>query len=49
MSPKPNPLKSQTIRVCPEVHRMAKSAAINKLVTLQTWVEDLIRKECKGK
>lgn len=44
-----NPNKTQTIRVCPEVHGMAKRAAVNQMITLQNWVEDLIKKECKSK
>lgn len=38
--------KSSIIRVKPEIHRIAKMAACEKLLTLQTWIEQLIQKEC---
>jgi predicted HicB family RNase H-like nuclease len=42
-----NDKKCSVIRVKPEVHRVAKIAACEKLLTLQSWVEQLIEKECK--
>lgn len=44
-----NEKKSSIIRVKPEIHRIAKIAACEKLLTLQQWVEQLIQKECVKK
>jgi predicted HicB family RNase H-like nuclease len=41
------PEKTQTIRVNPEVHRLAKSAAAKSGLGLQVWIENLVKKECK--
>ena len=36
--------KRQTIRVTPEVHRIAKMAAASECIGLQIWIENLILK-----
>lgn len=41
--------KTQTIRVSPSIHHLAKLASLNEQTTLQKWIEELIQKECKNK
>jgi predicted HicB family RNase H-like nuclease len=43
------PEKTQTIRVCGEVHRLAKTEAAKNKIGLQIWIENLVKKECKDK
>lgn len=38
-------IKTQTIRIIPEIHRLAKTAAAEKGMYLQSWIEQLILKE----
>ncbi len=37
--------KTQTIRISPHIHALAKSAAAKDQIYLQIWVEKLIMKE----
>lgn len=44
-----NTEKTQTIRISPPIHALAKSAAAKEEVFLQIWIEKLILKELQGK
>lgn len=41
--------KTQTVRISPEIHRIAKKAAIDLGIGLQTYIENLIKNEVNPK
>lgn len=41
--------KTQTIRISPKIHALAKSAAAKEEIFLQVWIENLVLKELQGK
>jgi len=43
----PEKFKTQTVRICPEIHASAKVHAAKKKATLQVWVENALKKEMK--
>lgn len=42
------PEKTLVIRINADLHRKSKLRACEKLVTLKTWIEELIRQELKN-
>lgn len=40
--------KTQTIRISPEIHKLAKKSAIDAGVGLQVWIENIITKELEN-